>query len=374
MRILQVNKLYYPWIGGVETVAQDIAEYFNGKDGVSVTNLVCQPRGKRRLDMVNGVATYRAGSFGMALGMPLSLDFFRLFRELAKDADVIFLHHPFPPACIAYWLFGRKKKVVVWYHSDIVRQKLAKIPFIPFIRFVLARAEHIFVSNKALVKNSALLRDFSEKCRVIYFGIDVKRFEETNELRREMVTIQGTYGKPLVLSVGRLVYYKGFSYLIEAMKDVPANLLIVGKGPLKDILQAEIKNMDLREKVHIIDSVPDLVPYYRACDIFALPSCEPSEAFGIVQIEALACGKPVVNTDLPTGVPEVSVDGVTGRTVKIRDSAALRGALCEILSDREEYRRFSENALVEVAKRFTKEKFCAELGKYILPLSSRISQ
>lgn len=366
MRILQVNKLYYPWIGGVETVAQDIAECFSGKDGVSVTNLVCQPRGKRRLDTVNGVPTYRAGSMGMALGMPLSLDFFRLFWKLAKDADVIFLHHPFPPACIAYWLFGRKKNVVVWYHSDIVRQKLAKIPFMPFIRFVLARADHIFVSNKALVKNSAVLRDFSEKCRVIYFGLDVRRFQETNDVRREMVTIQAMYGKPLVLSVGRLVYYKGFSYLIEAMRNVPANLLIVGKGPLKDALQTEIERIGLGEKVHIIDSVPDLAPYYRACDIFALPSCESSEAFGIVQIEALACGKPVVNTDLPTGVPEVSVDGMTGRTVKVRDSAALAGALCEILSDKEEYRRFSENALAEVAKRFTKEKFCAELAKYIL--------
>ena len=110
MRILQVNKLYYPWIGGVETVAQDIAEYLNGKNGVLVTNLVCQPRGKRRLDTVNGVPTYRAGSLGMALGMPLSLDFFRLFRKLAEDADVIFLHHPFPPACIAYWLFGTEEK------------------------------------------------------------------------------------------------------------------------------------------------------------------------------------------------------------------------------------------------------------------------
>lgn len=366
MKIFQVNKLYYPWIGGVETVAQDIAKDLNGKAGVFVTNLVCQPRGKRRVDVVNGVSTYRARSWGMLSGMPISLDFFLLFRKLANDADVIILHHPFPLAFIAYWLFGRKKKVIVWYHSDIVRQKLTKIPFVPFIRFALSRADHIFVSNNALVKNSSVLRHFSSKCRVIYFGVDAARFWATDDLLERAAAVRRTYGKPLVLSVGRLVYYKGFSYLVEAMKDVPAHLLIIGGGPLKEDLQTEIAEMGLGGKIHIIDHVDDLVPYYYACDIFALPSCEPSEAFGIVQIEALACGKPVVNTNLPTGVPEVSVDGVTGRTVPIKDAAALAGALREILSNKEEYQRFSKNALAEVAKRFTKKIFFAEIEKFIV--------
>jgi rhamnosyl/mannosyltransferase len=366
MKILQINKLYSPWIGGVETIVQDIAEHFNGKDGVSVTNLVCQPRDKRKLDVVNGVPTYRAASWGIISGMPISLDFFRLFRELAKDADVIILHHPFPLAFIAYWLFGRKKRLVVWYHSDIVRQRLLKIPFMPFIRFALGRADVICVSNNALIKNSAVLRDFSGKCRVVNFGIDVARFQETDDVRQKAEEIRKKYGAPLVLSVGRLVYYKGFLYLIAAMKDVSAHVLIVGSGPLKNILQSEIDELGIGAKVHIIDPVDDLVPYYYACDVFALPSCEPSEVFGIVQVEAMACGKPVVNTSLPTGVPEVSVDGLTGRTVAIRDANALAVALREILSDKEEYLRFSKNALAEVAKRFTKERFSREMEKYIL--------
>jgi rhamnosyl/mannosyltransferase len=366
MRILQVNKFYSPWIGGVETVAQDIAEHFNGRNGVTVTNLVCQPRGKRKLDVVNGVPTYRARSWGIISGMPLSLDFFWLFRKLVKDADVIILHHPFPLAFVAYWLFGRNKKVFIWYHSDIVRQKLTKIPFIPFIRFALNNATDIFVSNKAIIKNSKILRDFSEKCRVIYFGVEPARFKMTDDIKKKTMEIRQKYGTPLILSAGRLVYYKGFLYLIAAMKDVPACLLIVGSGPLKNVLQDEIDELGLGEKVHIINSVDDLVPYYCACDIFALSSCESSEVFGIVQIEAMACGKPVVNTALPTGVPEVSVDGVTGRTVQPRDVAALGTALREILSNKDEYKKFSENAIREIEKRFTKEKFFAEIEKYIL--------
>ena len=365
MRILQVNKLYDPWIGGVETVAQDIADGLNGRDGISVVNLVCQPRGARKVEEVHGVPTYRAASWGMVSGMPLSWDFFRLFRMLAKDADVIILHHPFPLAFVAYRLFGDKKRVVVWYHSDIVRQRIAKLPFLPFIRFALRRADHIFVSNKAIIKNSAMLRDISDKCRVIYFGIDPGRFRQTDEIRRKADEIRRAYGAPLVLSVGRLIYYKGFLYLIAAMKDVPAHLLIVGSGPMRGALEREIAELHLEDRVHIIDAVPDLVPYYHVCDIFVLSSSEPSEVFGIVQIEAMACGKPVVNTALPTGVPEVSIDGVTGRTVSPRDVAELGAALREILSDKEEYRRFSENALTEVAKRFTKTRFLAEMEKFL---------
>jgi glycosyltransferase involved in cell wall biosynthesis len=366
MKILQVNKLYSPWIGGIETVAEDIAEYFNGKEGYSVTNLVCQSHGARKFDEVNGVPTWRASSWGIVSGMPLSLDFFRLFKKLAADADVIVLHHPFPLAFIAYRLFGRGKKLVVWYHSDIVKQRFTKLPFMPSIRYALRKAEYILVSNRAIIKNSSLLCEYSEKCHVIYFGIDPERFRETAEVQKKAEEIRKKYGEPLVLSVGRLVYYKGFLYLIAAMKDVSAHLLIVGNGPMKDILQAEIEELGIGAKIHIIDPVDDLVPYYHACDVFALPSCESSEVFGIVQIEAMACGKPVVNTSLPTGVPEVSVDGNTGRTVPPKDAAALAGALNEVLGDKDEYRRFSENAVADVAARFTKEKFGAEMEKYLL--------
>jgi glycosyltransferase involved in cell wall biosynthesis len=365
MRILQVNKLYYPWIGGIETVARDIAEHFNVKQGCSVANLVCQPRGKRTFEEVGGVPTYRSGSWGILWGMPLSFDFFRLFRKLAGETDMIILHHPFPLAFVAYRFFGRNKKVVVWYHSDIVKQKLVKVPFMPFIKFALRRAECIFVSNRAIIKTSSVIAPFSSKCRVAYFGIDPKRFRETKAVRKHAEEIRAKYGMPLILAVGRLVYYKGYSYLIDAMKEVSAHLLIVGNGPLRRALDEQIAEHGLRGKISILDPVSDLIPYYYACDVFALPSTEPSEVFGIVQIEALACGKPVVNTSLPTGVPEVSVDGVTGRTVPPKDTAAFAAALREILSEKKEYRSFSKNAITAVDQRFTKEKFFSEMEKYI---------
>ncbi len=367
MKILQVNKLYSPWIGGVETVAQDIAEYFNAKEGVSVTNLVCQPKGARISDEVNCVPIHRAASWGTVSGMPLSLDFFGLFRDCIADADVVILHHPFPLAFIAYALFGRGKRVLVWYHSDIIRQRITRIPFMPFIRFVLSKAQHILVSNHSLMRNSKVLVPFQKKCRVVPFGIDVNRFYETEMMKKEAEAIRERYGTPLILSVGRLVYYKGFSYLIEAMKSVPARLLIIGKGPLHGSLMRQIDQNGLADKVKIIsiDNAADLAPWYHACDIFALPSCEPSEVFGIVQLEAMACGKPVVNTSLPTGVPEVSVAGRTGHTVPPKSAHAFAAALNEILADKQKYGEFARNGVAEVAARFTKGRFSAEMENYL---------
>ncbi len=367
MRILQVNKLYHPWIGGIETVAQDIAEGLNGREGVTVTNLVCQSRGARAVEQVNGVTTWRAASWGIVSGMPVSLDFFGLFRKLAADADVIVLHHPFPLAFVAYRLFGRGKTLVVWYHSDIVRQRLAKVPFMPFIRHALRRAASVCVSNHAIIAHSPELqrRGIAEKCRVVYFGIDPARFRETPAIAARAEAVRKEYGAPLILAVGRLIYYKGFLYLIAAMKDVAAHLVIVGSGPMKAALAHEIRELGIGDRVHITGPVDDLVPYYHACDIFAFPSTESSEVFGIVQLEAMACGKPVVNTALPTGVPEVSVDGVTGITVPPRDAQALAAALNVLLSDKEKYGKFSAQARRAVAERFTKRKFVEEMKEIL---------
>ena len=367
MRILQVNKFYSPWIGGIETVAEDVARHFNGLDNVNLVNLVCQPSGGRKVDVVDGVTTYRAASWTVIWGMPVSLDFFLLFRRLARDVDLIILHHPFPLAFVAYWLFAKKRKLIVWYHSDIVKQTWSKIPFIPFIRFALTNATHIIVSNSAISKSSRVLRNVSDRCTVVHFGTDTKKFALSPAVRLQADSLRSTYGTPLILSVGRLVYYKGYQYLIEAMNDLPsARLLIIGQGSMQATLLGEIERLSLGNRVSIIDPVDNLVPYFHACDVFALPSCEPAEAFGIVQIEAMACGKPVVNTDLPTGVPEISLHKQTGRTVPPKSATALADAIREILSDRQEYSRLSQNAIHEVTKRFSREFFFSEVEKLIL--------
>ena len=195
MKILQVNKLYYPWVGGVEKIVQEIAEGLNTQIDVSypresaltVEVLCCQPKGKRKIEEVNGVKVYRSSSFGIFWGMPISFDFFRLFkkltnpRESAFKVDIIDFHHPFPLGDLALFLFRPKAKLVVHYHSDIVRQRILEFFFKHFILNTLKKAEKIIVSNPKLIKSSPYLQKFQEKCEVIPFGVDLKKFENFDE-------------------------------------------------------------------------------------------------------------------------------------------------------------------------------------------------
>lgn len=366
MKILHVNKLYRPWIGGVEDVVRDIVVGL--RDEYEGEILVCQPRGRRSVDEVDNVTVTRASSMGILLGMPISLDFFNLFREKMMKSDLIFLHHPFPLGFLAYLLFGKKKKLVVWYHSDIVRQRFSGLLFRPLLKLVLKRAEKIFVSNENLPKHSSILRRYKSKCVSISFGVDLDKFKATSGVEDKSKQICDKFGAPLVLSVGRLVYYKGFSYLIKAMENIEANLLIIGAGDLKDKLTEDISRLGLGHKVSILPPVEDLVPYYHACDVFVLPSVEPTEAFGIVQLEAMASGRPVINTDLPTGVPLVGVHGETGLTVKPKDVDALVSALDVILSDSNLKLEFGKKAKDRIKNHFTKSSFIASVKEELTRL------
>lgn len=147
--------------------------------------------------------------------------------------------------------------------------------------------------------------------------------------------ISGT--EKIVLFVGRLSYYNGVEYLIEAMQSVNAKLLIDGDGKSREKLENMTVSLGLEERVKFLGKVSnELLKYcYQICDVFVLPSVEPTEAFGLVQLEAMAYGKPVINTLLPTGVPFVSIDGKTGLTVEPRNSKALADAINKLLSDDE---------------------------------------
>ena len=142
-----------------------------------------------------------------------------------------------------------------------------------------------------------------------------------------------------MLFVGRLVYYKGLEYLIEAMRWVPdAVLVVVGTGPLRGRLQRLSEQwLGCPGKVVFLGAVAehDLCAWYHACDVFVLPSVELSEAFGLVQLEAMACAKPVVTTDLPTGVTYVNQHGHTGLVVPRRNSRALAEAINILLDNRQ---------------------------------------
>jgi glycosyltransferase involved in cell wall biosynthesis len=172
--------------------------------------------------------------------------------------------------------------------------------------------------------------------------------------------LRAEYGARVVAAAGRLVYYKGFDYLIRAIAAVDAHLVILGDGPLRGELQALAKRAGVADRVAFPGSVPDLAPYYHAADVFALPAVARSEAFGLVQLEAMAAGLPVVNTRLESGVPFVSRDGETGITVPPADAAALAGALGLLLDSPALRERYGQAARRRVRDELSLARMAAD--------------
>jgi rhamnosyl/mannosyltransferase len=359
MKIFQVNKLYYPWIGGVEKVVQQIAEGLNGKNFFKIEVLCCLAQGRGKEEIINGVKVHQASSLGIFGGMPISFDFFRLFNKLSKKADIINFHHPFPLGDLAIFLFKSKVKLVVHYHSDIVRQKIFNFLINPLINHTLKKAEKIIVSNPNLVKNSPHLQKFQEKCEIIPFGVNPSEFEKYDEIA--VKNLRKKYGN-FVLFVGRLNYYKGVQYLIEAMRGIRASLIIIGEGKEKKNLEFRIKNLGLENKVFFLSlSGKELINYYRACSVFILPSIFKSEAFGIVLIEAMASGAPIISTELGTGTSWVNIHNETGFVVPAKNSFALFEAIKKILENKNLAEKFSQNAKKRVEEEFSLEKMLKKI-------------
>ncbi len=363
LRILQINKLYFPWIGGIESVIKTAAE--NLKDETDMRVLVCSPKGRGTREKINGVDVIRAGSFGMSFSMPISLSFPFLVRKYSKDEDVIILHDPFPLGDLAVLLSGFKGKVVLWWHSDIIKQKRLVKLIKPVIYGILKRADAIFTTSEGYIDGSEYLGGFRDKCRLVPYGIETEKYLTT----AVKPILSGQLNKPenkKILFVGRLVYYKGVGVLIEAFKKVQnAELFIVGTGRDEEALRQQAHS--LKDRIHFMKNLSDedLRAAFADCDFFVLPSIEKSEAFGIVQIEAMICGKPVINTDLKTSVPLVSIDGVTGLTVKAGSAEELSEAMTRLTEDDELRLKLGRNAKERALRHFSIESMISKIKEHL---------
>ena len=360
MKVIQVNKWYYPHIGGVEKHVKDVAETLVTKVDMEV--LVANTKRSRVHETINGVEVTRVPSWTVIRSAPFAPGFYTAIRQ--SSADIYHLHFPNPVGELAYLAAGAPGKLILTYHSDIVRQKLLRRGYGPFLRRLLKRADTIMVSSPNIIKSSPWLRSVSEKCQVIPFGIDVTRFQLSDDISVQAKAIRESFGSPLILFLGRLIYYKGVNFLIEAMKTVDAHLVVAGEGHLEPELRQQAVDLGIADRIHFVGTVSDedLVAHYFASDLFVLPSTEESEAFGFVQLEAHACGVPVVSTNLPTGVPYANKDEFTGLIVPPADARALASAINRVLKD-----DLLRHKLGTQAKKRVEEGFSLEAqGKAVL--------
>ncbi|MBM4129459.1 glycosyltransferase [bacterium] len=365
MHVLHLGKYYAPHRGGMETILREMAEGLLD-DGCDVTLLTSGGGVRSAAEAIRGPRSGRSGRLLRAArvgvvhsqpvnpGLPATLR-----RELARGGvDLLHLHLPNPlaaAACLAARRDPTLRRVplAVWYHADITRQRLGGRLVAPLVRACLREAAGICVSSASLRDRSPLLAAFRAKVTVVPFGIAGSPWRQV-EPRRD-----GPF-----LFVGRLVGYKGVDVLLQALVGVPAARLdLVGDGPLAGALRAQARRLGVADRTAFLGEMDGdgIAARLGSARALVLPSLDRSEAFGLVQLEAMAAGVAVVCTDLPTGVAEVGVPDRTCLRVPPGDPAALGSALAALQGDGELCRRLGAAGRARYDESFTREAMVSRL-------------
>ncbi|MDV4031199.1 glycosyl transferase family 1 [Elizabethkingia anophelis] len=370
MKILQLGK-FYPIRGGVEKVMYDLML------GLSEERVYCDMLCASTEDYPAGIININpyakliveATKVKLAATMLAPSLIIRL-RKIAKDYDIIHIHHPDPMASLALLLSGYKGKVILHWYSDILKQKTLLKLYKPLQDWLIKRANVIVGTTPVYVKESPFLNQVQHKIDYIPIGVEplVADKGKAEKLKQKYKN------KHIVFSLGRLVEYKGYEYLIKAAQHLDENyqIIIGGKGPLMESLTSLIAELGIQDRVTLLgfvadDDIPD---YFEVCDMFCLSSIWKTEAFAIVQIEAMSCGKPIVCTHIPaSGVSWVNQNEVSGLVVEAEDEVALANAIKRIGTDANLQKKLSEGSKKRYEEYFTRKKMtekCLDIYRDVL--------
>lgn len=330
MKILHLSKYYKPYSGGIEQVVADICEGCNTENIESAVLAVSHVK-ENKIYSINGVKVFSFKSIFHYASADISIGYIKELRRIISDYDILHIHLPNPLANLAVFLAkAENKKIVVHWHSDIVKQKTLKLFYKPLQSWLLKRADAIITTTPIYGQSSEDLKELQSKISVIPIGINPENyivdFKTVDSIKEKYKN------KKIIFALGRLVYYKGFEYLIEAAKYLPDDYVVLlgGNGEEKSKLIEQIQKNNLQNKVIMMGFIKDndLSSYFSASDVFCLPSIEKSEAFGVVQLEAFLFNTPVVSCSIPgSGVGWVNQNNVSGIVVPPKNALRLAEGL-----------------------------------------------
>ncbi len=352
LKVLHVGKYYPPVPGGMERVVQMLCEVTRGRLD---SRVLAFHTGRSTIEeVIDGVKVTRVATLGQAGSVPIAP---ALASHLARaDADVMIVHEPNPWALLSLRVAPTRIPFAIWFHSDVIRPKLQyRLFYAPVARPAYEHARRFVVSSPALAAASSVLSGYPDKTSIIPFGIDPHAWAATPERTRRAGEIRAAVGRPIVLFVGRLVRYKGVDVLIKAAATLPVHVRVAGDGPMRETwVRVAAANTD-RATIDFPGVLPDeeVKAWMHAADVLVLPSVTAAEAFGVVQLEAMASGTPVISTSVRSGVPWVNRDGETGLVVAPGDICALRAALERLLADHELRSRLGAAGVERVRSEFT---------------------
>jgi rhamnosyl/mannosyltransferase len=374
MRVTHAYKIFRPDIeGGIPAVISQLARL--RESGVEVSVITVRAKGATRRFDLDGAAVTAIRSFGEISSMPISPAFPLALKQAALTCDVLALHAPFPLNDLGTVLgVPDDTAVVVHWHAEILGRKAVMPLVAPLVRRTLARADRIVVSDQSIIDGSPFLGPYTGKCAIVPYGIEPTEWSDLNDSTRQQTDALRAKHPRLVISMGRLVPYKGFPVLLKALQRIEGEVVIVGQGSEYQHLQQLAAEFGVADRLTLTGFLPRdaMKAWLHAAQAFVLPSITTAEAFGIVQIEAMAAGLPVVNTSLPTAVPTIARDGLEGFTVAPNDSDALADAINWLLNNPALAHRFGAAGRTRVDAEYSETVFLRRIRQiYVDALESR---
>lgn len=346
MKVIQLVKYYFPNPGGMERFVKMLSEGMSRKELVDTliyTNHTQKNKENTTEEVSEKLKIIRKRVNFYFKSQPMNFFYTDLDRYI-ENCDVIHLHYPYPN--LELYLIRnlekvKDKKIIITWHANIGKSRWswAESALTLVTYNLLKRADKIVVTSPQLIEESNLLQKFKDKTSVIPIGSDLPIEKTSKQFPKNR--------KFSVLFVGKLRKYKGVDILLKSLVGLDINCTIVGSGEEMTYLVGLSKKLELEKFVRFRGEVSDdvLKTLYASHDLFVLPSINEAEAFGIVQLEAMSYGMPVINTKLNSGVPHVSLDNFSGLTVMPNNVQELKSALRTLSTNRLMYERLSSNAL-----------------------------
>ena len=361
-KILQIGKYYPPFHGGMETVLRDLCTGLS-KDSEYQTTVLCANHDNMSNFHDNSITPViiRLKTIATILSQPIMPTFVAVLRKLIEKHDLVHLHSPNPFAEFFLYFCIGKKPFVITHHSDVVRQKFIAPIHSFFAKALYKKASAIIVPTKNHIHTSRILRNLDNNIEIIPFGLNTEEMI-TSDAIEDSANQKALSKTPYFLFVGRLVGYKGLEILVEAMRNVssPAKVLIIGRGEDHDKIQALITQYNLQDRVLMlgrVDSMHEFAAYYKNCRALVLPSVSSNENFGMVQLEAMFYQRPIITTNLDSGVPVVAEAGVSSLLVEPSNAQQLANAMNDLLEHPEKAETMGQEARKLYDKKYQLHQF-----------------
>lgn len=354
LKVLIVSTYFPPYVNGQSRFLKDLSDYLCKKVDLTIMTMNTKP--KNEVVNQDGIEVIRLSSSPKIGPFHLNFGLSRWIKNI--DADVVNIFSPFPTFEMSYLSADMDKPLVITKLSDRMPGSIFSLIYMPFFNRICEKANYILVSQRATRISSGPLLRFADKCLALPFGINVNEYKLTEQIEAKALEFRGKFRNPIILYIGNLSYDDGIVNLIRAMIDIMAVLVIVGTGETEDELKILSKNLGLSTRVIFTGELKheEKKILLHSCDLVAVPEATEHQKLGMVQLEAMACGKPVISSSTIPENDRININGVTGLTVDPHSSYSIAGALKKILQSEDVSFEFGRNALAHVRENYNIDK------------------